>query len=689
MNDIRIIFGAPGGVDCPDGTCLGVQGEHNAARLVITLPAGMIEGVTHHVVRYQLADKALSTAPITEEPNAEGAYRDGCTLYVPLTKDVTNTLTLSLRVLAMTKLGSADGILDSTEPVQGLYFHAADGSGDSALPDTVRREEHFHLLASHGLYEIDTIDELDEFPCTTIKPGERVYLRNLCRRYDDMSGGLVPQLSKTYRACFFLKNLLDVFTMFGERFLHKPETYRDAWYELMTLARSNGDTYRVQFLYHDVFGSYVVQVTPHTREAFEARTESYYYVPRDRTFTLDPWSSYIGGTYTMYAGWNREYTVDVDDYRRSLAYEKVDTPPAFFDAVCTQLTVDPPEDFDTSLDFSLMPFLVSLNCPTEHWAPAGIYTCRTGAQDVYLATKFRRIRFTIRADEDAWSDGKQTIIVPTASYSDIYSPVYKGEENPYSDIIGWRYTPLSTYGIKVVEVGAGLITVAKTSEYSLTEDKVFEGSLRRIHVANTRDYYELDDHAHDYTDEGVVTVQPTCTKEGSSKHTCACGAEKTVAVPALGHDWGEWEVTTEPTQETDGVETRTCSRCGAAETRAVPRVLDPDPITEDPLDGSGGAPAVDSCEHQYGDEAPAWSTNADYTEVAATFTCVKCGHQETVIATIAADHVDETDERMVHYIATVEHPNNHTHHTLEYTWYGSLDGEAVSEVVSQEGDSND
>ena len=71
MNDIRVLFNVPGGVDLPDGSCLGVQGEHNAARLVLTLPADMIEGVTHHVVRYQLADKKLSSAPITEKPNAE------------------------------------------------------------------------------------------------------------------------------------------------------------------------------------------------------------------------------------------------------------------------------------------------------------------------------------------------------------------------------------------------------------------------------------------------------------------------------------------------------------------------------------------------------------------------------------------------------------------------------------------
>ncbi|MBQ1374775.1 MAG: hypothetical protein IIY69_00680, partial [Clostridia bacterium] len=40
-------------------------------------------------------------------------------------------------------------------------------------------------------------------------------------------------------------------------------------------------------------------------------------------------------------------------------------------------------------------------------------------------------------------------------------------------------------------------------------------------------------------------------------------------IPALGHDWGEWSITTAPTPTSDGVKTRTCSRCGSTETEAV------------------------------------------------------------------------------------------------------------------------
>ena len=44
-------------------------------------------------------------------------------------------------------------------------------------------------------------------------------------------------------------------------------------------------------------------------------------------------------------------------------------------------------------------------------------------------------------------------------------------------------------------------------------------------------------------------------------------APETVA--ALGHSWGEWTVTKQPTYTEEGEESRTCSVCNEKETRAV------------------------------------------------------------------------------------------------------------------------
>ena len=73
---------------------------------------------------------------------------------------------------------------------------------------------------------------------------------------------------------------------------------------------------------------------------------------------------------------------------------------------------------------------------------------------------------------------------------------------------------------------------------------------------------------HDYEEK---VVAPTCTEPGYTVHTCSvCGDSYfTDLVPAIGHEWGEWTVTKAGTCTEDGVETRTCKHCDAAETRTI------------------------------------------------------------------------------------------------------------------------
>ncbi len=42
-------------------------------------------------------------------------------------------------------------------------------------------------------------------------------------------------------------------------------------------------------------------------------------------------------------------------------------------------------------------------------------------------------------------------------------------------------------------------------------------------------------------------------------------------IPATGHDYGSWNITTEPTMTDDGIKTRTCSFCGEKETDKLPK----------------------------------------------------------------------------------------------------------------------
>ncbi len=77
-----------------------------------------------------------------------------------------------------------------------------------------------------------------------------------------------------------------------------------------------------------------------------------------------------------------------------------------------------------------------------------------------------------------------------------------------------------------------------------------------------------------HTGEVLPGKDATCTEEGLTEgKKCAVCGEILVAqevIPALGHTFGEWTVTTEPTCTAEGAKTRTCATCGETETEAIP-----------------------------------------------------------------------------------------------------------------------
>ncbi len=80
-------------------------------------------------------------------------------------------------------------------------------------------------------------------------------------------------------------------------------------------------------------------------------------------------------------------------------------------------------------------------------------------------------------------------------------------------------------------------------------------------------------HTHDYNEEVKNSyVAPTCEKTGSKVMACSCGDKETKTLDALGHSWGEWEITTKPTIEDVGVKTRICKNCEEQETKEIDKL---------------------------------------------------------------------------------------------------------------------
>jgi hypothetical protein len=91
----------------------------------------------------------------------------------------------------------------------------------------------------------------------------------------------------------------------------------------------------------------------------------------------------------------------------------------------------------------------------------------------------------------------------------------------------------------------------------------------------------LRDHPNAQTAEAIPS---TCTEQGRSAGVycpdCGVWLSGHEALPLADHTWSGWTVTQQPTADREGTETRTCSVCGAAETRSIDKLTSTDGESE-------------------------------------------------------------------------------------------------------------
>ena len=153
---------------------------------------------------------------------------------------------------------------------------------------------------------------------------------------------------------------------------------------------------------------------------------------------------------------------------------------------------------------------------------------------------------------------------------------------------------------------------------------------------------ESKNHEHDFTGKETILTEPDCTHPGEKEVACInpnCDAVKKVDIPALGHDWSEWQTVTEPQWETEGLERRTCSRCDAVEEQVIPTLESTHvhdfsgegTILEEPTCTEAGSRKVVCSEPLCGEEQiiaiPATGHTAGEWEVVKEATCTEKGEQ--------------------------------------------------------------
>ncbi len=121
----------------------------------------------------------------------------------------------------------------------------------------------------------------------------------------------------------------------------------------------------------------------------------------------------------------------------------------------------------------------------------------------------------------------------------------------------------------------------------LTADHVHSYTEQIVNPTCTKDGYTLHTCVcgDSFTDETVkatghhyekTVIAPTCTVQGYTKHTCPCGDSFIDgATAAKGHSWTAWKTVQQPTASKEGLQERSCTVCSAKEQASIP-VADPD-----------------------------------------------------------------------------------------------------------------
>ena len=149
---------------------------------------------------------------------------------------------------------------------------------------------------------------------------------------------------------------------------------------------------------------------------------------------------------------------------------------------------------------------------------------------------------------------------------------------------------------------------------------------------------------HDFG-EYEVTLEPTCTEKGEETSKCSrCDEKQTREIDALGHDFGEFEVTKEPTCTEKGEKTGYCTRCKQTATEEIDALghdFGEYEVTKEPTCTEKGEEtskcsrcdekqtrAIEALGHDFGE----WTVTKEATCTEAgeeTSTCSRCGETET------------------------------------------------------------
>lgn len=122
----------------------------------------------------------------------------------------------------------------------------------------------------------------------------------------------------------------------------------------------------------------------------------------------------------------------------------------------------------------------------------------------------------------------------------------------------------------------------KWEEVSITPPTCTKKGERLLRCANCGEEKTEEIPATGHQFGTPYIVAPTCTQEGYTFKKCTvCGhIEKYDVKPALGHEWGDWVITRQPTTALAGRKQAVCKRCGAKKYGSIAKLKAPSPAQQ-------------------------------------------------------------------------------------------------------------
>ena len=200
----------------------------------------------------------------------------------------------------------------------------------------------------------------------------------------------------------------------------------------------------------------------------------------------------------------------------------------------------------------------------------------------------------------------------------------------------------------------------------------------------------IDADAHKFVANTVNEKDPTCTEKGKRIDKCEyCNITKEVELAALGHNYKS-KVTKEPTENSKGVRTYTCTRCNNSYTRSIPKLEKkegtktdssstttptpaPTPTITVPAPNNTPAPIVDNNSNGQTTTRPDYSAKADEDVVKDAVEKLEKVKNESVV-------IKNTDAKVTSDMLKAASNNNNEIVLKQgnYIWY--IEGDSIKEA---------